>query len=296
MDRDDTDERDTFPDVDLGSFFLTIVKRHGDRPFLITLDESGDSAETLSYRGAQKIIEEAAAGILSIGVAPGDRIALFAPNSSRWVLSDLAMQIAGIISVPIYTTIDQEQATHIINNSGAKTLIVGSRDTAETAQNIAKFTPDISTVIHLGTFPQDIDDGRRHISWDELIALGRTERISGPETAGRKASPPHEPATLIYTSGTTGMSKGVMISHRNILSNITALADVFDIDEHDRFLSVLPLSHAFERTVGCYLPISSGASIAYPPGIEALDVALKGARPTILVVVPRILEAVYAQI
>ena len=296
MDQDDTDDRDSAPDVDLGLFFIQSAARHGDRPFLFRLDESGEPAEMIRYREAREIIERIAAGLRSIGIAPGDRVALFAPNSPRWVLCDLAMQTAGIISVPIYTTIDREQATHIVNNSGARTLIVGSRDTSGIAQDIAKYTPDLSTIIHLSTFPESTDDRRRQVSWDELLDLGREAGSTGEDSAAQKNISPDEPATLIYTSGTTGMPKGVMISHGNILANITGLKDAFDIDEHDRFLSILPLSHAFERTVGCYLPIGAGASIAYPPGIEALDVALKGFRPSVLVVVPRILETIYAQI
>jgi len=296
MDQDDVDEKDSVPDVDLGSFFVRTTERYGDRPFLFRLDESGDAAETICYREAREIIEYIAAGLRSIGIAPGDRVALFAPNSPRWVLVDLAMQTTGVISVPIYTTIDREQATHIINNSGARALIVGSRNTSDTARDIAKYTPDVSTVIHLGMFPEDTHDRRRQVSWDELLDLGRETRITGGETVERMRISPDDPATLIYTSGTTGMPKGVMISHKNILANVTTLKKAFGLDEHDRFLSVLPLSHAFERTVGCYLPIGAGAAVAYPPGIEALDVSLKGFRPSVMVVVPRILETIYSQI
>ena len=296
MDQDDMDERDSAPDIDLGLFFIRSAERHGDRPFLVRLDESGDAAETIRYREAREIVEQIAAGLQSIGIASGDRVALFAPNSPRWVLVDLAMQTAGVISVPIYTTIDREQATHIINNSGARTLIVGSRETSGIAREIAKYTPDVSTLIHLGAFPEKPQDHRKHVSWDELLDLGREGRSTETESPDRKSIPPDDPATLIYTSGTTGMPKGVMISHRNILSNVRSLKDAFDITDHDRFLSILPLSHAFERTVGCYLPIGAGAAVAYPPGIEALDVSLKGFRPTVMVVVPRILETIYAQI
>jgi len=296
MEQDDMDDKDSVREHNLGSLFLQTATRHEDRPFLIQMDESGDTAETIRYRDARDIALRVASGLLSLGIAPGDRVALFAPNSHRWVLADLAMQIAGVISVPIYTTIDKEQATHIINHSGARVLIVGSRDTAAIARDVAKYTPEITTVIHLGTFPEDADDERRQVSWDELITPGDAAQREADEAAARPTVSPDETATLIYTSGTTGMPKGVMISHRNILTNVAALAVAFGINEHDRFLSILPLSHSFERTVGCYLAIGAGASITYPSGIEALDIALQGARPTVLVVVPRILEAVYARI
>jgi long-chain acyl-CoA synthetase len=226
------------------------------------------------------------------GLLPGDRVALQVNNSLEWVCFDQAAHSLGLVVVPLYTTDSPENAAYILADAAARLLLL---DNAAQWLDLQPFCADsVSLVRIICIAPDDTDLPAglvRISSLLEWLASGSAGQAPEEWRAG-----PHDLATIIYTSGTTGRPKGVMLSHRNILWNVAALQQTIPCRPDDLFLSFLPLSHTFERTVGYYLPVMAGASVAYARSIQELAEDLLFIRPTVLVSVPRIFERVYAKV
>jgi long-chain acyl-CoA synthetase len=264
-----------------------------------------DLADTLNYHSAdgwrnissQEMIDTivtAAHGLKELGLVPKDRAAIFAPNSPNWTFADAACQFAGVIDVPIYTTLTPASVAYILNDSGARLLFVGDVEMYRSIADVLKDCPAVEKLIFFdagGT--ENIDNA---ITFEELLHLGTERRLSHPNEIDETVSglTPENIATLIYTSGTTGEPKGVMLTHANIVSNVIDAGEHYDFSQHDVCLSVLPLSHIFERSA-MYLYIFNGISVYYAESIERVPDNLAEVRPTILVGVPRIFEKVYAK-
>ncbi len=268
----------------------------------ITAAKTYDRPNALNYRtdaGWQKIsssemidaIRETAAGLISIGLNSDDRAAIFAPNSPEWTVADAGCQFAGIIDVPIYTTLAERSIEYIINDSAARLIFVGDAAMYEVVRAIRPNCPSIEhVVVFSGESPDDT------ISFERLKRLGSEMLAQDPEVIDRRSATidPESVATLIYTSGTTGEPKGVMLSHTNIVSNVIDCSASYDFSADDSCLSVLPLSHIFERSA-MYLYIANGIAVHYAESIDRVPRDLAEVRPTILVGVPRIFEKVYAK-
>ena len=238
--------------------------------------------------------EKIALGFISIGLGSGDRVAIFAPNSPEWTLTDAGCQFAGIINVPIYTTLAASSVAYILNDSGARVLVIGDR---EMYDGIAQVLPKCTSVEKIVFIePADTDDVSGAVSFDELLAAGAAadEEQKAKLDEMSAAIDPGNVATLIYTSGTTGEPKGVMLTHENVVSNVLDCSASYDFSDHDTCLSVLPLSHIFERSA-MYLYIHNGMSVYYAESIEKVPDNLADVCPTILVGVPRIFEKVYSK-
>ena len=223
-------------------------------------------------------------------LAPGDRVAVLLKNSVEWVCFDLAAQSLGLVVVPLYTADHEDNTTYILADSGTRLLLVGHVDQwIALAGHRARF-PKLSHVLCLEMPVPPAPDTSIQVSsvrhWLPCDA--------GPQL--NLAKDPHALATIVYTSGTTGRPKGVMLSHVNILSNAQAVLRHVQAYPDDLFLSFLPLSHAFERTVGCYLPMMAGSCVAYTREVAKLAEDIATVRPTILVSVPRIYERIYARL
>ena len=226
------------------------------------------------------------AAMITDGLQPGDRVAIMCSNRWEWVICDQAAQGLGLVTVPIYTNDRAENIGWILEDSGASMLLI---------ESVSQWEALASLHGRLG--------GLRRILCLESGA-GGTDNLATPSTWLTTAKAPYccqpgDPdslATIVYTSGTTGRPKGVMLSHRNILFNIQAALQLFDVFEHDLMLSFLPLSHAFERTVGYYLPIATGTAVAYSRSIPLLAEDLVAVQPTLMISVPRIFERVYGRI
>ncbi len=237
--------------------------------------------------------ENIALGLYSIGLRKGDRAAILAANSPEWTLADAGCQFAGIIDAPIYTTLSPNSIEYILKDSGAKILFLQSKRTFDRIKGILPECKDIEKMVF---FDAKNVDGENSISLEELEIAGAKLKSENPESVGEliKASLPNDVATLIYTSGTTGEPKGVMLSHQNIISNVIDTGENFTFSDKDVPLSVLPLSHVFERSA-MYLYIFNGMTVFYAESIEKIADNLGEVRPTIFVGVPRVFEKVYAK-
>ncbi|MGL6070358.1 AMP-dependent synthetase/ligase [Craterilacuibacter sp.] len=240
---------------------------------------------TLSTPEVVETVNRVSHGFVKSGIVRGDRVAIVADNSTEWVLVDLALQQIGAISVPLYPTITVEDAQYILMHAGVKMAFVGS---AALQRKVHDALGRLSCPIY------GLNDIEGVPSWREIEALGR----DGDDimlAALRDSIGADEVFTLIYTSGTTGRSKGVMLSHRNVVSTATATAEHTGLPEGKlRALSFLPLSHIFERT-GVYYYMSSGTGI-YFAGVEQLSNALQEVHPHTFSAVPRVLEKLYEKL
>lgn len=237
--------------------------------------------------------ENIALGLRSLGVGKGERVALLAANSPEWTLTDAACQISGVVDVPVYTTLAPDQVRYIINDSGAKIFFIQNRETFERVRGILH---DCQTLEKLVFFEAEKDLPENAVSLEDLEKKGAAIKAENPELIKNlaQAIEPNDVATLIYTSGTTGEPKGVMLSHANLIANVACAGANFSFSSKDVPISVLPLSHVFERS-GMYVYIHTGMAVHYAESIERAAENLLEVRPTIFVGVPRIFEKAYAK-
>jgi long-chain acyl-CoA synthetase len=218
----------------------------------------------------------------------GARIGILVPNSVEHVSMDQAALASGYVCVPMHVIDNPESLAYVIADSGAALLLVESAARWAALEPLQSRFPHLQRVVFLG-------DGATAAPG---MALGINEWLAEVGDTVQAASPPKiapdDLATIVYTSGTTGRPKGVMLSHRNIVANVESILAVMPVNEDDMLLSFLPLSHTFERTVGYYLPIAAGASVAFARSISLLMQDLALIKPTILVSVPRIYERAHA--
>ena len=238
-------------------------------------------------------IERIAFGLYKLGSRPGDKAAILAANSPDWTLSDAGCQFAGIIDVPIYTTLAAESVRYIINDSGARVFFI---ENAAAYERIADAVRDCGSLQTFVFFDASDELPEGAIALADLERLGSELRLEQADLLSSLAEriKPQDIATLIYTSGTTGEPKGVMLTHSNIISNVIDAGEKYDFSIHDIALSVLPLTHVFERSA-MYLYIFHGMSVFYAESVEKVPDNLREVRPTVFVGVPRIFEKVYAK-
>lgn len=226
-------------------------------------------------------------GLMKLGINKGDRIAIISNNRTEWHLTDLAAQQIGVVNVPIYPNITEEDYAYILNDCGAKVVFVSNTELLNSIENIKANVPHLK---HIYTY--DKIEGKNHYS--AVIELGKNENTDSIATIKNQITE-DELATLIYTSGTTGKPKGVMLSHKNLVSNVLASEERLPIGDNYRILSFLPLCHVFERMID-YLFIYKGISIYYAESIETIADNLKEVKPHLFATVPRLLEKVYDKI
>jgi len=218
------------------------------------------------------------------GLQPGDRVAVAARNCIEWVLFDQAALALGLVVVPLYFNDRPDNMAWCLNDSGARLLLL---ENPALWPALHRQVPSVQRMVSLSRLPPE---ERAVYIKDWLPAVA--------ETAPAASFSADKLATIVYTSGTTGRPKGVMLSHRNIISDLIALIEAVPevVEGAHQFLSFLPLSHMFERTVGYYIPVCIGAGVTYARGIPELAEDLQSQRPIALVSVPRIFERVYSKL
>ncbi len=273
----------------LVDMFFARAREQGDKPFLWA--KQGGAWQSTSWRAAAAQVASLAAGLRKIGLGQGDRVMLVSENRPEWCISDLAIMAAGCVTVPTYTTNTTRDHTHIIENSGARAVIVSDAKLAKAVLPAVILAEHATTVIGIEDFRVG-QGGVEYHDWRKLIADNPAE----PQDTGAGRN---DLACIIYTSGTGGAPRGVMQHHGAILHNVAGccavISEDFGLDE-EVFLSFLPLSHAYEHTGGQHFPVGLGAQIYYSEGLEKLAANIEEVRPTIMVVVPRLFEVLRTRI
>ncbi|WP_456379859.1 AMP-dependent synthetase/ligase [Thiolapillus sp.] len=255
------------------------------------------SGEWRSYTWAQ-MADQIARWQQALGkenLRPGDRVAVLLRNCPEWVMWDQAALSLGLVTVPLYTDDRPDNIAYILEESGVKALLV--QDAGRWKRLVPTLPEEGEGKLQRVVLLDGGSEAAKFSRNDERIRLAaQWLPEDGGEMLVRKRADPHALASIVYTSGTTGRSKGVMLSHHNMLSVAHGSLTLLDCYEEDLFLSFLPLSHTLERTAGYYLPIMAGACVAYARSVAQLGDDLLQIRPTVLIAVPRIFERVYGKI
>ncbi|WP_370190213.1 long-chain fatty acid--CoA ligase [Qipengyuania sp.] len=281
----------------LVELFLKRAAEKGDRPFLGA--KIAGSWQTISWSEAAEQVCLLAENLRALGLRDGDRVCLVSENRPEWCISDLAIMAAGCITVPAYITNTERDHVHILDNSGAKAVIVSTEKLLRPLHGALQASGIADHVIGIEDLHRQQSGSFTFHTWDKMLsgdpATARQAVERRIAAIGRETT-----ACIIYTSGTGGAPRGVMQHHGAILCNVAGAAEIliedFGIADDERFLSFLPLSHAYEHTGGQFLPISVGAQIFYAEGLEKLASNIEETRPTIMVVVPRLFEVLRTRI
>ena len=239
-------------------------------------------------------VKDIAAGLHAIGIRHGDRVALLSDSRVEWTLTDGGCLFASAIDVPIYPTLTPPQVRYILNDSGSSALFLANREKFLELKGILGECPEIKHVVFFDAEGVTPEDG---LTLAQLEEKGRELERTDPGLIDRMAAEtrPEDLATIIYTSGTTGEPKGVMLTHANLVSNLIDSSGHLSIGEDDRVLSLLPLSHVYERQA-MYMYLHHGMVVYFAESLQAVASNMREVRPTLMVGVPRLYEKIYARI
>ena len=256
--------------------------------------KEGGQWKKYSSADVKDLVDRLSAGLISSGIGPNDmtvegrdKVAILSKNRPEWVILDLAVQQIGAVLVPVYPTIGVNELEFIFNDAKVKMAFVNDEDLFLKVLSVKDRVPSLQEIY---TFEHVANADH----WKEIIGRSTPELIQKIKPIADKIQY-EDLATLIYTSGTTGTPKGVMLSHRNIVSNVMACIPCFPPGENLRSLSFLPLNHIFERMV-TFLYLFRGTSIYYAESLETIGDNLKDVKPNMFTTVPRLLEKVYDRI
>ncbi|WP_281301322.1 long-chain fatty acid--CoA ligase [Iodidimonas sp. MBR-14] len=274
--------------ANLVSLLFDQANKNGKKPFLYAKHDGRYQPQ--SWTDVADKVARLAAALMAQGIGRGDRVMLVSENRPEWLIADFAIMAAGAISVPAYTTSTTADYQHILNNSGARGVIISSPKLARMVLPAVHQSDHAEFVIAIDDTKLAQSINARILRLEDILAQ-QSACVERMQAAARQIRP-DDIACLIYTSGTGGAPKGVMISHKAILHNCMGACDVLaEIGlSGNRFLSFLPLSHAYEHSAGQALPVAIGAEIFYAEGLDKLAANMAEARPTIMVVVPRLFE------
>ena len=268
-----------------------------NHPFLY--EKVKDKYEAITYKTTLDNADAISSYFLENGVTKGDRLALIIENCPQYVYYDQALQQIGGVNVSIYPTLADDDISYIINDSSSKMILVGNHFLFKKILKIANQCESLTHIIakfdDYEKLASTFTGKAKILSLNQLIAEGTKlkSKYASQIDELRDSVKPNDLATLIYTSGTTGTPKGVMLSHLNLCSNVkVCLQQIPYITEHETFLSFLPLSHVFERTATYLVCCAKGCKIAYAQSLELLPKNMVEVRPTVMSVVPRLLEKI----
>jgi long-chain acyl-CoA synthetase len=277
----------------LTQLFFTTVDRHAGLPAAFRSKVAGTWV-AITHREALDRVQAICLGLRELGVKPGDKVALVSENRPEWALTDYACLCARAADVPIYPTLTAKQTEYILRDSESVAVFCSS---AEQLDKVLEVKSGLPALKHIIVF--DSGAGTKKPGVITLAALEAKGRAVASQHANWKAdalsAQPDDLATLIYTSGTTGDPKGVMLSHHNIWSNVQAVLQMIPIGGGDECLSMLPLSHSYERMVD-YTLFQAGVIINYAESFDTVAANLGEVKPTVVLSVPRLYEKVYARV
>jgi long-chain acyl-CoA synthetase len=248
--------------------------------------------QSLTWREMAKAVARWRAALEGEHLGSGDRVAVLLRNCPEWVMFDQAALSLGLVTVPLYTDDRADNAAYVIQDAAVKVLLVQDPNRWKRLAEALGGSISPQRVVLLESGPES---ERLAGSDPRVVTAASWLPESGPEAVERMAEP-GSLATIAYTSGTTGRPKGVMLSHRNILSNAHGGITLIDVYQEDVFLSFLPLSHTLERTAGYYLPMMTGSEVAFARSVAQLGEDMQSIRPTLMIAVPRVFERVYQRV
>ena len=256
--------------------------------------------QSLSWDNTAKILENLASGLKEIGVKKNDKISIIADNSYKWCIIDLAIISLGGITVPGYTTSNEEEISYLLSHSETSTIFINSK----LLPIVEKILPTLNKIKHVVCVDElkttkKIKFKKLLYTYSELIKIGsKNKNKQNLLRESIKKIKKDDVTCIIYTSGTSSQPKGVMLTHASILSNIVGaneLVKEIKVKDH-RFLSIIPLSHAYEHTAGFFLPIYIGAEIYFNDNRDQIVSDLLSVKPTLMTAVPRLYEVLYKKI
>ena len=277
----------------LTGLFFDAVERYGGHAAAFRYKVAGEAEwRSMTHREAAERVRAISLGLRELGIAPGERVSILSETRIEWALADYACLCARVADVPIYPTLPANQAEYILSDSGAKAVFCS---TAAQVEKLRQVQPELPSLRHMIAF-DSAAGGTGVLTLAELEARGRAAAARYPRFREEAlAARPDDLATLIYTSGTTGRPKGVMLTHRNIWSNVAACIEVLRVSENDTCLAWLPLSHILERMVEYYF-LHVGVTLCYAESVDTVAQNLQEVRPSVVVAVPRLYEKVYARV
>jgi long-chain acyl-CoA synthetase len=256
--------------------------KSGDKWIDVTIPEFRDSVHGFAY------------ALHDLGVKSGDRVAILSDNRPEWTMSDFAILCASAVTVPVYPTLLGWQIEYILNDAGAVAIVCSNKEQLDKILEIRGHVPSLHNIIVCDP-PQQLPDGVR--TFRDVVKHGLELEKANPGwfDQSRNSRRPDDLATLVYTSGTTGNPKGAMLTHGNITSNVVTVRDVVTIGPGDTALSILPLSHIFERMLD-FLYYYKGGTIAYAENVNKVADNLQEIRPQYFAGVPRLFEKMRARV
>ncbi|MBE0570963.1 MAG: long-chain fatty acid--CoA ligase [Ignavibacteriaceae bacterium] len=251
----------------------------------------------ITYQELKEETDAFAFGLAALGLKKDDCVSLISENRPEWVYADFAMQLLGIINVPLYPSLTSDSIEYILNDSESKAIIVSTGFQLNKVQKVMKNCKHLKHIIILNDH-DDVSATENLFTFKQIQEKGKSIQHNNPDLLKKHSAEIKEDdiCTIIYTSGTTGEPKGVILTHENIISNVNAVLDVYPITKEDIFLSFLPLCHIFERMAGYYTAFAAGCTVYYAESIEKVATNLLEARPTLMTSVPRLFERIQSRI
>ena len=284
-----------YPEFQTLPELFTHVFRHyrgQEKKFPIARKVNG-AYEPVTYDSLSNDVSTLAAFLKHKGIEAKDRVAILSENRPGWYLSDMAILSIGAVDVPLYPSLPPNQIEYILKDSGTRAIIISNMLQLGKALSVWQNLPDLEFIVVMNRLDEKVD-GVTELS--DAKKTGRAILDSSPDYVSYTMVKPDDTATIIYTSGTTGLPKGVMLTHRNICENVKSCSSIIRLDESDRSLSFLPLSHAYERTGGYYLLFACGAQIYLAESVETVSLNIAEAKPTIIFTVPRLFDRIKTNI
>ena len=276
----------------LTQLFFTTIDRHAGLPAAFR-SKVGGAWVSITHREALERVQAISLGLREAGINPGDKVAIVSENRPEWALTDYACLCARATDVPIYPTLTAKQTEYILRDSESVAVFCS---TAAQVDKVLEVKSELPGLRHVIAFDASAAQRPGVTSLAALEAKGKAVAAKHPSWKQDALSvKPEDLATLIYTSGTTGDPKGVMLSHYNIWSNVQACLQMIPIGSGDECLSMLPLSHSYERMVD-YTLFQAGVIINYAESFDTVAANLGEVKPTVVLSVPRLYEKVYARV
>ncbi len=261
------------------------IEHYGSKPALAHKPKGG-TYQDISYAELGESVDAFSKGLNALGVQKDDRVAILSENRPEWAITDFGTLKARAVTVPMFSTLTAAQVGYILKDSGSKIICVSTEAQLKKVISIRDEVPTLEQIICFDPIEGETPEG--------VIQFEAVCELEGEET--NAAASEDDIATIIYTSGTTGDPKGVMLTHANFIFNLQACKSLIDVSDADVLLSFLPLSHVFERLGGHYVPLFSGAKIAYAESTFTVAQNMGEVSPTVMLSVPRLYETMHDRI